>query len=136
MPTPVRSIACLLVAASVASAHTNSPPAAAPPSPKVARATDLSILCAGFPGGEREKNFVEFLASRFPKVATIDLQSLDSNTAVAFDVVVADWKSRCQDGRPIAGSDPQVRRDPAYSKPTITIGAVGFLVCGGKLDWL
>lgn len=102
----------------------------------LADATNLSILYAGFPGGEREAHFVEFLEAWFPEVATIDLQRLDAKAAEGFDVVVADWKPHYKNGQYESGSDPTVRLGPGYRKPTVAIGSVGTAICGGKLDWL
>jgi len=136
----LRSVAGLAVLASAASGQATpnpSPPAPpAPPAAKDSDATDLSILYAGAPGGEREKHFVEFLEEWFPEVQTIDLESLTPKAAEPFDVVVADWKSQYKDGKSLPDAEPKVRLDPGYSKPTICLASVGSVICGGKLDWL
>ena len=132
-----RSFAGLAFLASIASGQTPpSPPAAAPRAAGAGDATDLSILYAGAPGGEREKHFVEFLEEWFPEVQTISLEELTSKAAEPFDVVVADWKSQYKDGRSLPDAEPKVRLDPGYSKPTICLASVGAAICGGKLDWL
>src|SRR5262245_23226756 len=100
------------------------PPAATPPesarsrpkSDDLNKATDLAILYAGFPGGEREKNFVDFLESWFPEVKTISLEKLDSKSAEGFDVVVADWQPHYKNGNYQSGTDPRPNLDAAYSK--------------------
>jgi len=129
-----RSWAGLAFLASIASGQT--PPTAAPRAAGGGDATDLSILYAGAPGGEREKHFVEFLEEWFPEVHTISLEELDSKAAEPFDVVVADWKPQYKDGRSLPGAGPKVHLDPGYSKPTICLASVGAAICGGKLDWL
>jgi hypothetical protein len=133
-------VAGLAVFASAASgqATPNPSPPAQPASPATSDgdATDLSILYAGAPGGEREKHFVEFLEEWFPEVQTISLEELTSKAAEPFDVVVADWKPQYKDGRSLPDAGPKVRLDPSYSKPTICLASVGSAICGGKLDWL
>jgi hypothetical protein len=129
-----RSLAGLAFLASIASGQ--APPTAAPRAASGGDATDLSILYAGAPGGEREKHFVEFLEEWFPEVHTINLEELDSKAAEPFDVVVADWKPQYKDGRSLPDAGPNVRLDSGYSKPTICLASVGSVICGGKLDWL
>jgi len=132
-----RSWAGLAFLASIASGQAPpTPPTAAPRAAGAGDATDLSILYAGAPGGEREKHFVEFLEEWFPEVHTISLEELDSKAAEPFDVVVADWKPQYKDGRSLPDAGPRVRLDPGYSKPTICLASVGSAICGGKLDWL
>ena len=137
-----RSVAGLLFFASTAAGQTSPPSTPAPPaSPAPAAAaksdaTDLSILYAGAPGGEREKHFVEFLEQWFPEVQTISLEALTPKAAEPFDVVIADWKPQYKDGKSLPDAGPKVHPDPAYSKPTICIASVGSSICGGKLDWL
>jgi len=134
-----RSLAGLALFVSAASGQTSPP---APPAPKAtpaakdSDATDLSILYAGAPGGEREKHFVAFLEEWFPEVQTISLEKLDSKAAEPFDVVVADWMPHYENGSYKEGTDPKAHLDPAYSKPTLCIASVGSVICGGKLDWL
>jgi len=127
------SWAGLAFLASIASGQTPPP---APSAKSAADATDLSILYAGAPGGEREKHFVEFLEEWFPGVQTISLEALTSKVAEPFDVVVADWMPHYKNGSYEQGTDPKAHLDPRYSKPTICIASVGSVICGGKLDWL
>ena len=132
-----RSLAVLAFLSTLALLSTLAIGQTAPPAPaKSADATDLAILYAGAPGGEREKHFVEFLEAWFPEVQTISLEALTSKSAESFDVVVADWMPHYKDGNYQQGTDPKVRLDPGYSKPTICIASVGSSICGGKLDWL
>lgn len=136
MQRPLRIVAGLTFLASIASLALGQTQPAEPPAAKPADATDLSILYAGAPGGEREKHFVEFLEQWFPEVQTISLEALTSKAAEPFDVVVADWMPHYKDGSYQQGTDAKAHLDPLYSKPTICIGSVGSAICGGKLDWL
>ena len=132
-----RSWVGLAFLASIASGQTlpqaSSP---APRAPTTGDATDLSILYAGAPGGERETHFVEFLEEWFPEVQTISLEALTSKAAEPFDVVIADWMPHYKNGNYEQGTDAKVHLDPRYSKLTICIASVGSVICGGKLDRL
>lgn len=101
---------------------------------------DLSILYAGYPGGPREKAWVEFLRKWFSKVESIDLKKLDVRSAADFDVVVADWTSRYTNGRYTGGAkkhNTSLGKD--FTKPIIMISAVGAELTRRmklKTDWL
>ena len=148
MSHPPLSILAPLCLFAAAHAQDAAPPPATPPAtPPVSaksqeksdafnEATDLSVLYAGFPGGEREKNFVDFLSEWFPEVKTISLEKLNAKSAEGFDVVVADWQPHYKDGKYQSGTDPKASLGADYRKPTITIGSVGSVVPGGKIDWL
>lgn len=101
---------------------------------------DLSILYAGYPGGPREKAWTEFLKRWFSKVESIDLRKLSVRSAADFDVVVADWTSRYENGRYNPGAErhnTSLGKD--FTKPIIMIGAVGAELTRRiklKTDWL
>lgn len=97
-----------------------------------------SILYAGYPGGEREHAWVEFLGQWFTRVEAIDLRQLDERTARTFDVVVADWKPRYVGGKYQEDTEKHGKSLPfTYSKPTILIGAIAAEITPRiKLDWL
>jgi hypothetical protein len=97
----------------------------------------ISVLYAGYPGGERERAFLAFLNEWFTRAAAIDLRKLDRASAADYDVVIADWKSRYKDGKP-DDSDPHKKTlEASYDKPTILIGAVAAEITPRtKLDWL
>ncbi len=101
---------------------------------------DLSILYAGYPGGPREKAWIDFLRKWFSKVESIDLRKLSGRSAAAFDVVVADWTSRYKDGSYNSGApshNNSLGKD--FTKPLIMISAVGAELTRRmrlKTDWL
>lgn len=102
----------------------------------------LSILYAGFPGGDREKDFVAFLREHFAKVEATNLETLSMEKAKPFDVVVADWKPRYKyvDGRAKefdSGSGQHFSLSKDFTKPIVMIGAVGGEIARwSKIGWL
>jgi hypothetical protein len=100
----------------------------------------LAVLYAGFPGTEREKDFVALLKQHFDKVESTNLGSISMKSAAPFDVVIADWKERSQhvDGKAtnyLPGS--AFRLDEGFTKPIVMIGAVGGEIAPwSKIGWL
>jgi hypothetical protein len=100
----------------------------------------LSILYAGCPGTDREKDFVALLTQHFAKVETASLTSISMKTAAPFDVVIADWRERYKyvDGKAteyVGG--PAFTLDPSFTKPIVMIGAVGGEIAPwSKIGWL
>jgi len=93
----------------------------------------LSILYAGNPGSEREKDYVNFLRASFERVTTTDYRTFEERQAAGHDVVIFDWTSvfpRDRDGK-IEQPLKRLNRPKApvmsenYSRPTILIGASG-----------
>ena len=84
---------------------------------------DLRILYSGHPGSTREKDFVVFLQKHFRAVEKGDLAKFDPNQAKGFDVIILDYSG---DGF----KAPRVRFPSGYSRPTVTVGVVGALICG------
>ncbi len=88
---------------------------------------DLRVLYIGYPGTEREKDFVGFLEKHFAKVGKGDLNKFDVKDAEGFDVVVLDY-----DGLSVEDNVtrmPRVPFDRSYTRPTVTMSAVGALAC-------
>ncbi len=93
----------------------------------------LSILYAGNPGSDREKDYVTFLRASFQQVATTDYRTFKEEQAAGHDVVIFDWTSifpRDRDGKieePIKRLNwpkaPAITE--AYSRPTLLVGAPG-----------
>ncbi len=100
-------------------------------------ASRTRVLYAGFPGGEREQAFVGFLRGWFADVEAIDLRELSGETAAGWDVVVADWRARWQDGTFDASRAPDARLPATFVKPVVLVGAVGGEITPRtKIDWL
>jgi len=100
----------------------------------------LGVLYAGFPGTDREKDFVALLKQHFAKVETTNLGSISMKTAAPFDVVIADWKERFKyvDGKATNYVEgPAFRLDEDFTKPIVMIGAVGGeIATWSKIGWL
>jgi len=99
----------------------------------------LKILYAGSPGGFREKAYTSFLHDWFDKVDAIDLRTLSVKAAEPYDVVIADWTSRCgHDGyvEDMSGAGVVLPQD--FTKPVIMLSAVGGELTRGrsKIGWL
>lgn len=91
------------------------------------RKIDLRILYAGHPGSEREADFLAFLGQNFRQVKAMDLAAVTGKED-DFDVVVFD-----HDGDYFSDSKikaPQVRLPQGYSRPTLTVGVPGAMICG------
>ncbi len=85
----------------------------------------LHILYAGRPGAERTADFVGFLKDHFREVDTADLKQLRLDRKLDADVILLDY-----DGDGFKA--PRVTFPKGYSKPTITIGVAGALICDGN----
>ncbi|MBP8303756.1 MAG: hypothetical protein KBE04_06495 [Phycisphaerae bacterium] len=83
----------------------------------------LHILYAGHPGSERERDFVRFLAKHFGTVKTGDLKAFKERDAQGFDVTILDY-----DGDGFKA--PRLALTRGFSRPVITVGVVGALICG------
>jgi len=84
---------------------------------------DLRILYAGHPDSAREKDFVQFLKEHFVGVATGDLAGFKEKHAKGFDVIILDYDG---DG----SKAPRPRLSSEYTRPTVTVGVAGALICG------
>jgi len=82
----------------------------------------LRILYVGHPGSEREKDFVQFLGQHFETVKTADLSAFKDKDAGGFDVTILDYD---WDGF----KAPHARISPQFSRPLITVGVAGGLMC-------
>jgi hypothetical protein len=99
----------------------------------------LAILYAGESGSAREKAFVEFLRPLFAKVGTLDLATLDPESAADYDVVIADWKRRYPRAQDASWSSAPGALPPEFTKPIVMLGAIGGEITRSlrpKLDWL
>jgi hypothetical protein len=86
---------------------------------------DLWLLYAGHPGSVREQDFVAFLTQHFSRVGTGDLTQFTPGSAVGYDVVLMDY-----DIEGLAAFETKLPALPLdYSKPTVTIGVAGGLLC-------
>jgi hypothetical protein len=83
---------------------------------------NLSIFYAGHPASAREADFLQFLRAHFNQVATGDLATFDGAQSPNSDVVIFDY-----DGEGFSAPRPNLPN--SYSRPTITIGVVGGLIC-------
>ena len=85
----------------------------------------LSVLYAGFPGTPRERSFVKLLGSAFARVETIELEKLNSTSAESFDVIVADWSERFEEGRFVGPQGFENRLGREFTRPIVMVGAIG-----------
>ncbi len=83
---------------------------------------DLRILYVGHPAGDREKDFVRFLREHFSQVRTGDLANFKEKQTEGFDVVIMDY-----DGEGFKA--PRPRLSSEYTRPTVTVGVAGALIC-------
>lgn len=81
-----------------------------------------SILFAGHPGSEREKDFVGFLREHFGKVETADLKTFEESQCNGFDVTILDY-----DGDLFKA--PRPRFSPGFSRPVLTVAVPGAFIC-------
>ncbi len=82
----------------------------------------LHVLYVGHPGGERAKDFVDSLKQHFTEVETGNLAGFQITQKLKADVVLLDY-----DGDGFKA--PSVNFPEGYSKPTLTIGVAGGLIC-------
>ena len=87
----------------------------------------LRILYAGTPGSMREKDWLGFLKKHFTKVASADLKGFTGKESSDFDVLILD--SDYSGRRAFSAPRPSLVKD--YSRPTVTVGAVGAMICDG-----
>ncbi len=87
----------------------------------------LRVLYVGYPGTEREKDFVSLLEKHFTKVGKADLDKVEVKDADGFDVAILDYGELIIKGNAIVS--PRVVFGREYSRPVLTIGAAGALVC-------
>lgn len=85
------------------------------------RSRSLKILYAGHPGTEREKDFVGFLKKHFDVVQTGNLKTFKEADAEGFDVTLLDWDWN---------SWPTLKISDSFSRPVVTFGNFGALMCG------
>lgn len=84
---------------------------------------DLRILYVGHPSSGREKDFVRFLREHFRQVRTGDLANFKEKQTEGFDVVILDY-----DGEGFKA--PRPRLSSEHTRPTVTVGVAGALICG------
>jgi hypothetical protein len=100
--------------------------------PAAAELGKLRILYAGHPDSDREKDFVQFLGTHFATVKTADLAAFKEKDAEGFDVTILDY-----DGDGFKAPRPNISL--GFSKPLLTVGVPGGLMCSGwrlKLGYL
>jgi len=115
----------LVLAATVSACLVARPGRAAQPSPgKVG----LKVLYVGYPETPRQKDFVGFLEQHFAKVGQGDLDKFGEQDVEGYDVVILDYGELKIAGNRIVS--PKAPVGQGYSRPTVTIGATGGLVCG------
>jgi hypothetical protein len=90
--------------------------------PAAAEMSKLRILYAGHPGSDREKDFVGFLKQFFEVVQTGNLETFKEADTQGFDVTLLDW-----DWNEFKTPRPMV--SPKFSRPLITLGVPGGLLC-------
>jgi hypothetical protein len=87
----------------------------------------LAVLYVGYPQTSREKDFVDFLEKHFVKVGRGNLDAFRESDVEGYDAVILDYgelkivKNAIQ--------TPKLPFRDGYSRPTLTIGATGALVC-------
>lgn len=97
------------------------------PLPSAQGKTSLAVLYVGYPQTSREKDFVDFLEKHFVKVGRGNLDAFRESDVDGYDAVILDYgelkivKNAIQ--------CPKVPFGDRYSRPTVTIGATGALVC-------
>lgn len=89
----------------------------------------LRVLYVGHPQTPREKDFVECLQKHFVKVGKGDLDKFGEKDAEGYDVVILDYSGLVIKDNAILFPAPPF--GDSYSRPTVTVGATGALVCGG-----
>lgn len=87
----------------------------------------LRILYVGYLGTAREKDFVGFLENHFAKVGKGDLNKFEVKDAEGFDVIILDYGGLSVEDSTIPV--PRVPFDRSYTRPTVTMSAVGALAC-------
>lgn len=90
--------------------------------PAAAELGQLRILYVGHPDSDRQKDFVQFLGQHFSTVKTGDLTAFQEKDTDGFDVTLLDW-----DWNDLKGPRPRV--SPSFSRPVITLGVPGGLIC-------
>lgn len=96
--------------------------AQSPSTPVAPELGKLRILYAGHPDSDREKEFVQFLGQHFATVKTADLTAFKEKDAEGFDVTILDY-----DGDGFKAPRPMI--SPEFSRPLITVGVPGGLMC-------
>lgn len=88
----------------------------------------LRVAYFGDLGSERGKDFTRFLQSHFANVNQAELSSFTEKSAPNYDVVILDYDELKVENNRI--QMPPIAVSRAYSRPVITIGATGAMVCG------
>ena len=92
--------------------------------PKIA----LRVIYYGYPQSARAKDFVGFLEKHFAKVGQGDLDAFSESDGAAYDVILLDYGELKVVNNHIRLPKKIVSKQ--FSRPTVTIGATGALVCG------
>lgn len=125
-----RSLFVFGILSAVATAQTDTPPAA--PAPQV----DLAVLYVGSEGGPRTADFVSFLRKHFTTVGTAVYPMFQATEADPYDVVVLDFEMRPKDNS--IGIGPQPELPANYARATVLVNGPGVIVAeklGSKIDW-
>jgi hypothetical protein len=110
------------------------PPAATPKTPKK---LPVSVLYAGESGTPREALFLDFLRSRFEKVASVPSGELLKSRGEGFDVVIADGATDLIDNRLEMRGCTKLDFPADWTKPTVLIASSGRAVeKTTKIGWL
>ena len=115
-------LAAATVAFGCLTAHTNG---ALPPAQGKIR---FQVLYVGHSQTPREKDFVDLLEKYFVKVGRGELDAFREKDVEGYDAVILDYGELKIVGNTI--QTPKVPFGDRYSRPTVTIGAAGALVCG------
>lgn len=86
------------------------------------------VIYYGHPQSTRAKDFVGFLEKHFAKVGQGDLDAFSEPDGAAYDVTILDYGELKLVSNHLQLPKKLVSKQ--YSRPTVTIGATGALVCG------
>ncbi len=87
----------------------------------------LHLLYVGHPKTPRAADFVSFLEKHFKQVNIADLDTFTEKTIKDCDVAIIDYSGLVIKGHAIMS--PRIPFKSDYSRPIMTVGAAGALVC-------
>jgi hypothetical protein len=97
----------------------------------------VSVLYSGEAGSPREALFLDFLRSRFAKVASIPSGELLQSRGEGFDVVIADGTTDLVDDRLKMQGCTKLDFPADWTRPTVLIASTGKAVeKTTKIGWL
>jgi hypothetical protein len=88
---------------------------------------ELSVVYYGQLQSARGKDFVSFLGQHFTKVAQRELTAFSAKESAAYDVAILDYDELKVVNNHI--QMPPIPFDSSYSRPMMTLGATGAMVC-------